>query len=147
MMFNATRLLDEEFKTHNLKYSIREKEEIQIIDVPFGIQNGPSVIIHYITSDQRNDLSIQITDLAHNVPDEKRIRMLETINTLKKKYRFIKFTLDSDNDLDVKADFPSTTSDESLGPMAFEMFVRIMRIMGDAYPKIARTLYSLEDTI
>ncbi len=144
MMFNATRLLDEEFKAHNLKYSIRESDNVQIIDVPFGIQNGPSVIVHYIASDQGNDLTILMTNLVHNVPDEKRSRMLETMNALNKEYRFIKFTLDSDNDLDVKADFPSTTSDESLGPMAFEIFVRIMRIMENAYPMIARALYSPE---
>ena len=143
MMFNATRLLDEEFKTHNLKYSIRENEIVQIVDVPFGIQHGPSVIIHYITSEQGNDLTILITNLVHNVPEEKRTRMLETINTLNKEYRFIKFTLDSDKDLEVKADWPSATADESLGPMAYEMFIRIMRIMEEAYPMIARTLYSL----
>ena len=144
MVFNATRLLDEEFKTHNLKYSIRENENVQIVDVPIGIQHGPSVIIHYITSEQGNDLTILITNLIHNVPEEKRIRMLETINSLNKEYRFIKFTLDSDNDLDVNVDFPSTTSDESLGQMAYEMFIRIMRIMEDAYPIIARALYSPE---
>ena len=143
-MYNATRLLDEEFRTRDLKYRITEDGQLQRIDVPFRIEHGPTVTVQYFLADQRNDLTILISGLVNNVPAEKRIRMLEVINKLNNEIRFIKFTLDSDNDLGVRADFLRNSGDDNLGIMAFEILLRIMRIMDNAYPAIARTFYSEE---
>ena len=92
-MYNSIRLLTESFDAHGLKYQTTEKEQIQDIRVPFGINNGPSVDVIFISSHQKNDISMRVINLTNKVPREKRINILETINILNHKYRFLKFDI------------------------------------------------------
>lgn len=141
-MYNPIRLLKEAFDAHGLKYLFFEKEQIQSIHVPFGINNGPFVDVRYISLNRGNDISVRIMNLANKVPQEKRIKVLEAINILNNKYRFLKFNMDPENNIHVEYDLPVNTGDDSLGEMAFEVFIRTMQILNDGYILIAQALYS-----
>ena len=144
-MFHVISLMDEAFRNHKLKYTVNETNEYQDIHVPFGIKNGPSVVVRYISHDRRNDVLVRIMNLVNNAPAEKRPRLLDVCNSLNTKFRFIKFTLDAENNLHIEYDFPTNSGDESIGEMAFEIFIRIMQILNEAYPVIATALYARED--
>lgn len=144
-MYNPIRLLTESFDAHGLKYQVFEREQIQDIHVPFGINNGPFVDVRYISLNRGNDISVRIMNLANKVPQEKRIKVLEAINILNNKYRFLKFNMDPENNVHVEYDLPVSTGDDSLGEMAFEVFIRTMQILNDGYILIAKALYSNDD--
>lgn len=146
-MFNAIKLLDEAFAAQNLHYTIRETEKYQEIDVPFGIQNGPSVILRFISFDRGNDIVIVISKLVNNVPDEKRLILLEALNEMNCKFRFLKFSLDPENNLNVQYDFLQNTEDNGLGVMGYEIFIRTVQILNVGYPMIAKALYTPDEKL
>ena len=144
-MYNPIRLLTETFDAHGLKYQVFEREQIQVIHVPFGINNGPFVDVRYISINRGNDISVRVMNLTNKVPQEKYIKLLEAINALNNKYRFLKFNMDPESNVHVEYDFPASTGDDSLGEMAFEVFIRTMQILNEGYILIAKALYSNDD--
>lgn len=144
-MYHSIHLLTEAFDAHELKYQVFEQGQIQDIRVPFGINNGPFVDVRYISFNRGNDIAVRVMNLANKVPQETRMKVLEAINLLNNKYRFIKFNMDPENNVHVEYDFPTCSGDESLGEMGFEVFVRIMQILNDGYILIAKALYSNDD--
>ena len=143
---NAIRLITEAFNAHEIRYKLFEAESIQEVDVPFGIKNGPSVNVRFISTSPQNDISVRIMNLVNKVPGEKHFSVLEACNALNNKFRFFRFVLDRDGDLHVEFDFPSNTGNDCLGEMAFEIFIRIMGVLNEAYITIARALYSSEES-
>ena len=143
--FHAIQLLDEAFRAHRLNYLFTESGRYQEIRVPFGIKNGPSVELRYISFNRHNDLTVMISNLVNDIPDSSRAGVLETCNELNRKFRFLKFSLDENSNLDVQHDFPENTGDECLGEMAFEIFLRTIRILGEAWPALGKTLYGQEE--
>ena len=83
-------------------------------------------------------------NLVNKVPMNKRFQILETINVLNNKYRFLKFNLDLDNDIHVEYDLPVSTGVDCLGEMSFEIFIRTMQILNEGYVLIAKALYAEE---
>ena len=146
-MNNTIRILAEAFDAHSLKYQIVETEKYQEIHVPFGIKNGPFVNLRYISTNNGNDTLVRVMNLINKVPEEKRSSILEVCNTLNGKYRFLKFTMDSDNDVHVEYDFPASTGDEALGNMAFEIFIRTMQILNEGFILLAKALYTQDEPV
>ena len=145
-MNHTIRLLAEAFDAHGLTYRVYETEQYQEIHVPFGIRNGPSVNVRYISVHRGNDTLVRIMNLINQVPEEKRIRVLEACNVLNNKFRFLKFNMDSENNVHVEYDFPISTGDDCIGEMASELFIRTMQILNDGYVLLAGALYSADDT-
>lgn len=50
-----------------------------------------------------------------------------------------------DDNIHVEYDLPVNTGDDSLGEMAFEVFIRTMQILNDGYILIAKALYLNND--
>ena len=49
--------------------------------------------------------------------------------------------MDEDGNISVEFDCPDSTSDESIGAIAMEMFVRIAKVLNEAYMELAKALY------
>lgn len=145
-MFNAIRLLDEAFGTHGLKYQIHETDEYQEVQAFIGIKNGPSVAARFISQNHGNDLMVRIMGLVNDAPAEKRFRIMEACNQLNNQYRFLKFEMTPDNNVNVEYDFPVCTGDACLGEMALEIFVRMIQILNQGYSQLAKVLY-MEDEL
>ena len=139
--YKTVRLISEAFDRHNIVYQVYETEEYQEIQAPFSIDVGPLVTVHFNSKDRGNDLEIRLPGLVNNIPAEKRPSMLEVCNTLNEKYRFTKFSINKDGNVNVKYDLPVTTGDESVGEMCFDIFVILIQILNQGYPLIAEALY------
>ena len=146
-VFKSIRLLIESFDAHDLKYHIYENEQYQEIHIPFGIKNGPYAAVRFISKGLGNDTLVRIVNLVNKVPEEKRYRVLEACNTLNSKYRFLKFNMDTDNDVQVEYDLPVSTGDDCLGEMAFEILIRTMQILNEGYILIAKALYAADEPV
>ena len=143
--YPAIKLLTEAFDAHGIKYFITENVQGQEIHVLFGIKNGPLADVRYVSFNRAGDITVRINNLVNAVPHEKRIKVLEAINFLNNKYRFLRFHMDSDNNVHVQYDFLANTANNCLGEMAFEIFLRTMQILNAGYMMIANALYAVDD--
>lgn len=104
--------------------------------------NGKSNVyeLKFICKEDPNcAIAIRVFNLA-NVDESRTLQICQTLNRLNGKYRFVRFTLDSDNAVKVEYDVPVETSD--VGPYAMEMLLRIVSIIDDAYPELMRDLWN-----
>ena len=70
---------------------------------------------------------------------------MEACNILNNKVRYLKFCLDCDGSIDVEYDLPIRCTDEGLGEIAFEIFVRAMKILDAEYSIFMKALYTNEE--
>ena len=143
--YRAISLISEAFDRHNIKYQIIDSGDFQEIQAGYGIKAGPLVAVRFISRDRKNDLEIRVIGLVNGVPEEKRPKLLAVCNTLNCRYRFVKFCMNDEGNISVELDTPTSTGDESVGEMAFELFVRTVQIMNMGYPSIAQVLYAPEE--
>lgn len=143
--FKATNLIAEAFEAHDVKFDVRERKGIEQIRAGFAIDCGPNVIMCFISCDNDNDVAARILSLISNIPKAKQARILEACNILNNKVRYLKFCLDCDGSIDVEYDLPIRCTDEGLGEIAFEIFVRAMKILDAEYSIFMKALYTNEE--
>lgn len=142
--FKSTQLIAETLERYGVKFDvIRYPDEEQLL-AGFPVECGPSVFMRFISKNDDNDVAVRIFDLIANIPREKRGRMLEACNALNCSYRFLKFSMDPQGNIDVAYDFPEHCADETLGEMTFEVFLRGTQILNAGYSLFMKALYGEE---
>ena len=139
--FKAIQLIEQEFVEKGLYFQVEDYEDIQEIIVGFPIDSGPNTLIHFISRGDDNAVAVRIFGIVNNIPEEKIVRVLEACNILNLKWPALKFCLDIDFDVNVEYDFPLETSDESVGPVAFETLMK-MHVIKDDYGVFMEALYT-----
>ena len=139
--FHAINLITKEFDNKEVKYRVKSAEGQEEIQAGFSIKSGPLVTVKYIVRDDDNDVGIRVFSLINEVEPSKRASIIEACNELNRKVRFCKFVLDDDNDVNLEADMPMHMSDECLGAVAFEFFIRIMKMLNNEYGELMMALY------
>ena len=95
--------------------------------------------IKFISKDGgKNDVALRIFSLVH-ISASNRPQTLAVLNSFQRKYRFLRFTLDTDDDVKVEYDMPSCTTD--IGGAAVEMMLRTMKMIDDIYPELMRCVW------
>lgn len=143
--FKAINLIAETFEKHEAKFRVFNMQGQEELVAGFYVDGGPNVMMKFITRDNDNDIAARIFGLITKTPKEKRTRIMEACNVLNRKIRFMKFYLDTDGDINVEYDFPVHSSDECIGEMAFEIFVRTMHILDNEYEVFMKALYTEEE--
>lgn len=141
MIYKATELIKQEMDRQDMKYSVEEFDDRSIIFAGFGIDNGPSVRVQFVSQDNDNDVAIRLYGLVNSVAESKVEKMQEVVNECNCQYRYLKFTMDKDRDVNIEYDIPLRADDETVGAMACEIFIRIMKVADDAYPKFMRIIW------
>ena len=124
MIYKATELIKQEMDRQDMKYSVEEFDYRSIIFAGFG-----------------NDVAIRLYGLVNSVAESKVQKMQEVVNECNCQYRYLKFTMDKDRDVNIEYDIPLRADDETVGAMACEIFIRIMKVADDAYPKFMRVIW------
>lgn len=138
MIHVATRAIQETFEEKGVKFRVKEVGDSSVVEAGFSIDNGPSVVVRFISPDDDNDVAIRIFELI-SVTEDKRANVQAALNKLNHKYRYLKFVMDDDGDVNVENDLCLCTS--NVGPVCFEIFARAMQILDDAYPVMMRALW------
>lgn len=74
------------------------------------------------------------------VNEQQRAKVALALNDLNCDYRYVKFCIDSDGDVNAEYDFTDRGTDPAAS--ANEILVHFVRILDKAYPTIMRTLWS-----
>lgn len=144
MIYKATKLIKEEMERQGLKYSIEEFEDGSgsTLLVRFTINNGPSLRVKFISLDDKNDVAIRLFRIVENVEESKINEMLKAVNECNCEYRYLKFILDEEHDVNIEYDLALRAEDTSIGAGACEILVRIVRIVDEVYPKFMKIIWS-----
>ena len=144
MLHKATRLICENLEEKGIKFVAEEKAQNRTssVLVPFAVKNGPVVYAKFISRDEDNDVSFRIYGLLTGIPEEKRVRLMETCNRLNFRIRYLKFTIDNDGDINAEFDFPMNVPDDALGDVADEMVARSKSILDEVYSTLIRARFT-----
>ena len=143
--YKATGLIAKAFDEAKIKFRVETFLDNEEIQAKFGVDCGPNVAVSFISRDNDNDVAMRVFSLISNIPLEKRTRVIEACNSLNEKVRTIKFVIDTDNNVNVEYDFPQKLSDDCLGDVAIEMFVRTMHILDNEYSMFVKALFTEDD--
>lgn len=98
--------------------------------------------VHFTIIPDEDNLSaiLRVWDIC-NVPQKARALMLEKLNELNSVYRWVKFFIDSDDDIAVDMSVEGEDP-ENAAELIFEQFNRMVSIVDQAYPDIMRARYA-----
>ena len=143
--FKAIGLVAEAFEKHGIKFQIYRTSEQGELIASFPIKGGPTVMVKYIVRGDENDIAVRIFGLLSRIPAEKRIRLLEACNAVNREYRFLKFSMDMEGDINVDYDFLQNCADACVGEMAYEICARTINVLNEKYGILAKALYTDEE--
>ena len=124
---------------HFKKYEHKEVDH-QIIETPMEVPGLPVLRVQYIAVGGGREVGMRLFSLVCRVLKIRHQKMLEALNTLNLKYRFLRFYLDDDGNVCVAYDFPRRFDDASIGEAAFEILIRTVDIVSKAYPTLMEAL-------
>lgn len=139
-MFKATReIYDTLSANKDLKVFVEESEKSSYVWLSFEIKNGGSYRIRFISRDDDNDVAVRIYRLV-TVEEDKIPKILPAINDINGEWRFAKFNVDEDGDVNIAYDFPESCSNPA--ECAEEIIIRLVKIVDDAYAKIMQAIWA-----
>ena len=140
MAHKATGLIASEFTRSSLKFASRELQNFSYIEAGFNGNNG-SVTIRFISVDEDNDVKVLTEDFV-KFPTSARDRAYRILNTLNRKYKYVKFTMDErDGGISAQYDFPLRLADHEVGPVAVELALRFAKIVDDCLPEFNQAIW------
>ena len=140
ILFNITKeIYDTLSSIDGLKVFTDETDTSSAVWLQFGLENGSSYRIKFISTDDDNDVAIRVFSIV-SVTEDQVAKVLPVLNELNCKYRYAKFTCDDDRDINLEYDFPAA----SICPekSAKEMLIRFNTFVEEAYPLIMRTIWA-----
>lgn len=138
-MFKATKLISDKFTERGLKFRVEDGSDRSVLRAGFSGDNFSSIEAVYISTDNDNDVAFRIWRIVR-VPEGKRAQLLNAVNEMNRKYRYLKFVLDGDGDINAEFDFPVKC--EMVGDIAVELASRAVNILDEAYPVFMKELWS-----
>lgn len=138
-MFQATRQISEAFTEKELKFRVEENDQRSYLEAGFNGDNVKAVKVRFISTDNDNDVAVRAYRIVSTNAD-KLPKVLKAINELNNKYRYIKFVVDEDNDINAEYDLAVRTG--NVGPVCVEIFIRFMNIIDEAYPVLMQAMWA-----
>lgn len=142
MVYKSTNLIKQEFEKQGLTCPVREDDNTSTLVLLFPISDGPAKEVHFVSSDDSNCVLVYLFRYISNTSKEKRNGLLELINEFNNEYRFIRFILDSDGDINIEADISGRADDSCVGAEAFDIFYQIYKAANECYPKFMKYLWA-----
>lgn len=139
-VFKATRAIAAAFDKEGIKYNVSTGNGSSTVQVKYSGDNFNSLEILFISKDDDNDVAVRSWAFVSGVSQEKRGKILETVNAMNDKFRYVKFTLDKDQDVNIEYDIPISTTE--VGALASEICHRMVSIADDAYPEFMKAMWA-----
>lgn len=134
-MHSAISEIHKAFIDAGLKHDVQQVEGQSILITGMS-GNADNYKFFYIkNNDGGNDVALRIFKIS-SCPKDQLDRVREALNELQLKYRFLRFTIDDDGDINGEYDFP--TCYEDIGKGAVEMCLRLTMILDDSISTLKR---------
>ena len=140
MIHEATKRIQARLKQDDLKCQVYEREETSWLEIQISTEQF-NLEIDFFSADEDPDVSVRVIGLVKGSAD-KREALLQTCNALNRRFRYAKFTLDDDNDVNMEYDFPLKTPMDVVDEVATECISRFLSISKKAYPELMKALWA-----
>ena len=122
-------------KARELKFNTREFDDGTVmVAVPF---DGRTTNVLFAADDDGKHVALRT--MFESCPQDRIADVLLVCNSLNCQYRWLKFCIDSDNDIMVEDD--AIVTPETAGDECFELVIRTANILKDVKPTIMRAIY------
>lgn len=138
-MYKAIAEIHRAFDKAGIKHKVDQLGDHWIIQTGMTGKGSTYQFLFIKTDDTGNDVAVRIFKLV-NFPKHKTAAAHVLLNSLQQEYRYLRFVLDKDGDVNVEYDFPAAYS--PLGEGALEMVLRITTILDECYPKLMRSVWA-----
>lgn len=139
MIRKATAAIARAYDGNEWRYTIDEVGDKSVLKARFNAGQAGSVELLYISTDDDSDVAVRIFHYIKGMAS-KEPELLDAVNELNCKYRFVKLVLDKDCDVQIEYDLPVRCAD--VGQTAVEMANRLVDIADESYPVIMRALWA-----
>lgn len=136
---DAIQEITRKFDELELNYRVTQGKKSDVIRMGMSTDSGAKVEYVIFPSGKESDVSMRIYGLV-KTPENKRAAVLKACNELNSKYRYAKF--DVDKDLDVNVEYDIARNNGALAETVMEIIVRFHKIIDDAYPMLMRTIWA-----
>ena len=142
MIHQATQEISNYFTMREIKHRIDETDTMSFVEAGFNGKVVKGVVMRFFSSTENNDIAVRVNNFGGGtVPDDRRADVLEVLNALNFRFRFVKFCITSSGTISVEYDLGQSTPPEALGEMCREVFIRYIQICDEAYPEVMKALW------
>ncbi len=139
--FDYPQMLEDIFTKRDLNFRVKQLGEKVVFGLPMSAKNCPGLNVHLSTS-AHGDVQIRAY-LAENVEDYQRDAIIDVLNTLNSRYRYITLSIDDDGDILATYDFTFFSDDEDVVTrQVLTMLYLISDIMDKCIPPIMKAIWS-----
>ena len=103
-------------------------------------KNNARYDVLFIFDANGESAAVRVFKLITSCPEDKTLKMLDAINDLNNKYRWVKFCLDKDQDVSVQMD--AYVNGDTDGMICVKLLLRIMKIIDESYPTFMHILWA-----
>lgn len=139
MIYQPTKLIEQVFIENNIHCQVAERGQYSVVQAGFNGKNIRGMTVHFISVNDANDVAVRILGIA-TVHEERRAAVMEMLNDLNIKYRFVKFVLAKDGGLSMECDVPVKVP--NVGEVCMELLLRVIQIADEVYPEIMRAVWA-----
>ena len=143
--YKASRLIARAFEEQDIMFEVIRLERSEAIMAGFRITGGPAALVSFTSRHDENDVAVRIIGLLNDVPQNRRLRVLEACNDLNNRVRYFKFCMTPEGDVNVEYDLPVSSPDEGVGEMAVESYILLAHLLNMEYGNLMKALYSEND--
>lgn len=120
-----------------VKYTVDNEYKLH---VSFSADNTSSIVVNVIFDKEGNGIVRFVVWSIGKFPESKIGAGMVACNELNKKYRWVKFYIDADDE--GCAEMDAIVDEETAGQECHELLYRVVNIVDEAYPDIMRALYA-----
>ena len=137
-MYSAIAEIHDTFAKRDIKHKVDQVGETWLVRAGMSGKSSTYDFLFIKTDAEGNDVAVRVFKVARFKPHQRELA-LETINEVQKKFRFVRFVLDDDCDVNVEYDFPASYL--AIGEGAFDMLIRMTSILDESYPQLMRAVW------
>ncbi len=119
-------------------YEASEKRD-EAIRVSTRAENKESISINLFIDEDGGSMNIKSFTVA-KVPENKLAEVFACLNALNSAYRWVKFYVDSDNEVTVAGD--AIVDAATAGEEALEIIARYIKIIDEIYPRLMKVIWA-----
>ncbi len=121
-----------------VKYTYDEREDDVVVSCGFNMDNAPVRVSLFIDNDNTH-VALRCFGFV-KVAKDKYANALIACNQCNMEYRWVKFVID--DDMDINAQDDAVTSPETAGTELFELMHRMLSIVDDCYPVFMKSIWA-----
>ena len=143
MIHQVTQDISNYFTMRDIKHVINEGDNnMSYVEAGFNGKVVKGVIMRFFSSGDSYDVAVRVGNFGGaTVPQERREDVLDVLNGLNCRFRFVKFCIVPSGTISVEYDLGQATPPDAVGEMCREVFIRFIQILDEAYPSVMTALW------